>query len=290
MATDVPGRLFVLLQLLLPRYALTRLVHWIARIRWRSLKDALIRAFARLYSVDLDEAAGRTPLDYPSLNAFFTRELAAGMRPVDPEADAIVSPVDGYVSAAGPIEQNTLFQAKGLTYTLEDLLAVDLDEARAYRNGQFATLYLAPHNYHRVHMPLDGELVAAHYVPGDLFSVNSATVYRLRGLFHRNERLNLHFRTAFGPMAVLLVGALNVGSITTPWTGEIRPTRRGVVEALAPGDAERRLRKGDLLGWFNMGSTVLVLLPTRCVAWDAGLAPDAAVRMGTRIGRVLPRQ
>lgn len=281
------GRLFVLLQYLLPRYVLTRLVHWIARIRWRPVKDALIRSFTRLYAVNLDEAAGRVPVDYPTLNAFFTRELAEGMRPVDPAPDAVVSPVDGYVSAAGPIEQNRLFQAKGLTYTLEDLLAVDLDDARAYRDGQFATLYLAPHNYHRVHMPLDGELVAAHYVPGDLFSVNSATVYRLQGLFHRNERLNLHFRTAFGPMAVLMVGALNVGSITTPWTGEIRPARRGVVEALELGDAARRLRKGDLLGWFNMGSTVLVLLPASRVAWDGELAPDAPVRMGARIGRVL---
>ncbi len=279
------GRLFVLLQYLLPRYALTRLVYRLARIRWRPVKDALIRGFARLYDVNLDEAAGRTPLDYPTLNAFFTRELAAGMRPVDAAPGSVVSPVDGYVSAAGRIERNTLFQAKGLDYTLEELLAVDLDDAAAYRDGRFATLYLAPHNYHRVHMPVDGELIAAHYVPGDLFSVNSATVYRLRGLFHRNERLNLHFRTARGPMAVLMVGALNVGSITTPWTGEIRPSRRGVVETMELGEASRVLGKGDLLGWFNMGSTVVVLLPLGSVDWAAGLVPDAPVRVGERIGR-----
>ncbi len=278
------GRLFVLLQYLLPRYALTRLVYRIARIRWRPLKDALIRGFSRLYDINLDEAAGRTPVDYPTLNAFFTRELAAGMRPVDTAPGTIVSPVDGYVSAAGPIERNSLFQAKGLDYSLEELFAVDLDDAGAYRNGRFATLYLAPHNYHRVHMPVDGELVAAHYVPGDLFSVNAATVYRLRGLFHRNERLNLHFRTAHGPMAVLMVGALNVGSITTPWTGEIRPSRRGIVEVQELGDAARTLRKGDLLGWFNMGSTVVLLLPPGAATWDDGLVPEAPVRMGERIG------
>lgn len=278
------ARAFVLLQYLLPRYWLTRIVYRVARIRWRPVKDLLISGFARLYRVDLDEAAGRAPVDYASFNAFFTRELAAGVRPVDTDPLSLVSPVDGFVSAAGRIERDKLFQAKGLDYSLADLLAVDLQQAGAFANGRFATLYLAPHNYHRVHMPVDGELVAAHYVPGDLFSVNSATVSKLRGLFHRNERVNLHFRTAHGPLAVLLVGALNVGSISTPWTGEIRPRKRGVVEALDLGDDRRTLAKGDLLGWFNLGSTVIVLLPPGGGDWVGNLGPGRAVRMGETIG------
>ena len=282
----MPARLFVTLQYLLPRYAMTRLVYRLARIRMRAVKDFLIRAFVRLYDVNLDEAAGRTPVDFASLNDFFTRELVPGMRPVDAAPAAIVSPVDGIVSAAGRMDDNVVFQAKGIAYTLEELLAVDLDEARAYRDGCYATLYLAPHMYHRVHMPLDGELVAAHYVPGDLFSVNAATVARLHGLFRRNERLNLHFRTEHGPMAVILVGALNVGSITTPWTGEIRPARRGVVEVRELGPAPRRLARGDLLGWFNMGSTVIVLLPPGVAEWSPELTARHATRMGSAIGRL----
>lgn len=278
------ARAFVLLQFLLPRFLLTRIVHGVARLRLRPVKNFLIRAFARVYGVNLAEADGRAPQDYPTLNAFFTRALAAGARPVDSNPAVLVSPVDGYVSTAGPIEKNRLLQAKGLDYTLEDLLAVDLDDARAFAGGRYATLYLAPHNYHRVHMPVAGELVAAHYVPGDLFSVNAATVSRLRGLFPRNERLNLHFRTAEGPLAVLLVGALNVGSITTPWTGEIRPRRHGVVEYLELGDANRHLAPGDLLGWFNMGSTVILLLPRGSGEWDPGLIAGRALRMGERIG------
>lgn len=281
-------RAFVLLQHLLPRYLLTRFVYRVARIRWRPMKDFLIRNFARLYDVNLAEAAGRVPVDYPTFNDFFTRALAPGMRPVDADPAAIVSPVDGYVSAAGRIEQDLLFQAKGLDYSLADLLAVDLDAAARYENGRFATLYLAPHNYHRVHMPVDGELVAAHYVPGDLFSVNAATVSRLRGLFRRNERLVLHFRCAHGPLAVILVGALNVGSISTPWTGEIRPRKRGVVEMPELGDVDRVVAKGGLLGGFNMGSTVIVLLPPGSARWSADLEPGRAVRMGESMGRLGP--
>ena len=184
------------------------------------------------------------------------------------------------------IDENLIFQAKGIDYTLEDLLAADIDKADAFQNGRFATIYLAPYNYHRIHMPLDGRLLAAHYVPGDLFSVNAATVSRVAGLFHRNERLNLHFDTSIGPVVVIFVGALNVGSITTPWTGEIRPRKRGVVENRDLGRVSRELKKGDLLGWFNMGSTVIVLLPENGGEWQATLRPGETVRMGEAIGRM----
>ena len=278
--------LFVWLQYLLPRAWLTAAVFRLARVRTRWVKDALIRGFIRMFDVDLAEVSQEVPRDFRTFNEFFTRELAPGARPIDADDDAIVAPVDGTVSAAAAIDENLIFQAKGIDYTLEDLLAADIDKADAFQNGRFATIYLAPYNYHRIHMPLDGRLLAAHYVPGDLFSVNAATVSRVAGLFHRNERLNLHFDTSIGPVVVIFVGALNVGSITTPWTGEIRPRKRGVVENRDLGRVSRELKKGDLLGWFNMGSTVIVLLPENGGEWQATLRPGETVRMGEAIGRM----
>ncbi len=264
-------------------------MYHLARIRAPFFKNFLIRNFSRWYKVDLDEVALRTPLDFPTFNDFFIRELVAGARPVDDDPLAIVSPVDGSVSQAGRIEQSQLLQAKGIGYSLDDLLAVNLETAKDFSNGNFATIYLAPHDYHRVHMPIDGELVAAHYVPGDLFSVNEATVAGVPGLFRRNERLNLHFDTAIGPVALIFVGALNVGSISTPWTGEIRPQKRGVVETQVLTGATTGIRKGALLGWFNMGSTVILLLPKDAVTWRETLDPGTRLRMGERIGALHER-
>ena len=278
------ARLFVLLQYLLPRHWLTATVYRIAHIRVPAVKDILIRSYVRIYDVDLEEVRRSAPGDFKSLNDFFTRELRDGARPIDGEPDAIVSPVDGTISVASTIDSHSLLQAKGLHYSLDELFVIDLDEARAYANGAFATIYLAPCNYHRVHMPIAGELVAAHYVPGDLYSVNEATVARVPGLFRRNERLNLHFKTPGGPAALIFVGALNVGSISTPWTGEIRPRKRGVVESLDIDAAPRSLDKGDLLGWFNMGSTIILLLPQGTAAWQKTLVPGSRVRMGEKIG------
>ncbi len=279
------ARLFVFLQYLLPRHALTAIVHRVARIRLPAIKDWLIRHFVRTFKVDLTDVDADTPDDFASLNAFFTRELADGARPVDGDARAIVSPVDGTLSAAGLIHSGRLFQAKGLDYSLEDLLTVDTARSDAFMHGRFATIYLAPYDYHRVHAPFSGRLDALHYVPGDLFSVNTATAKRVRGLFCRNERLVMHFATTFGPAAVLFVGALNVGSITTPWTGEIRPRRRGAAEALSLASSAPAVEKGELLGWFNMGSTVIVLLPADAGGdWVPGLDSGSRVRVGQRIG------
>ncbi len=279
------ARLFVLLQYVLPRHWLTSVIYRIARIRVRWIKDALIRGFVRLYDVDVSEVRQQVPDDFRTFNDFFVRDLVDTARPVD-QGSTIVSPVDGTVSIASKLEAHSILQAKGLSYSLEELFAIDLDEARAYSDGMFATIYLAPYNYHRVHMPLNGELVAAHYVPGDLFSVNAAITALVPGLFRRNERLNLHFKTAFGPAALIFVGALNVGSISTPWSGEIRPRNHGVVELLDIGNAGRGLNKGDLLGWFNMGSTVIMLLPEGTAEWHETLLPGLRVRMGQAIGTV----
>ena len=258
------SRLFVLMQYLLPKYWLTALVHRLAR----------------------DEVRARVPDEFPTFNDFFIRELKDAARPVDPAPRVIVSPADGTLSQAGTLRGNRILQAKGIDYTLEDLLAADLDKAAEFDGGAFATIYLAPYNYHRVHAPVDGELEAAHYVPGDLFSVNSKTAAHVRGLFSRNERLNLHFRTATGPMVVVLVGALNVGSISTPWSGEIRPRRSGVVETLDLSAAPQSVAKGDLLGWFNMGSTVILLMPPESCNWRENLEPGATTVMGAAIGEL----
>ena len=280
------ARLFVYLQYLLPKYLLTSLVYRLARVRATPVKNGLIRGFLKMYDVNVDEISGQIPDDFPTFNDFFTRELTGGARPIAPDPAALVSPVDGTLSQAGSLRDSQLIQAKGRYYSLDDLLAIDLADARRFRNGSFATIYLAPYNYHRVHAPMDGRLVAAHYVPGELFSVNAATATYLPGLFHRNERLNLHFDTGVGPMAVVFVGAMNVGSITTPWTGEVRPRSSGVVETLDVSSRPQDVSKGDLLGWFNMGSTVIILLPESACAWNADLETGVATRVGAAIGQL----
>lgn len=277
-----------MLQRMLPKYALTAIVYRVARIRTVGIKNFLIRQFIRFYRVDVADVAAEIPGGFETFNAFFVRELAPGARPIDDSPGAIVSPVDGTLSAHGEIEADMLFQAKGFRYSLGDLLAADLQDADAYVDGWFATIYLAPYNYHRVHSPLAGTLRLARYVPGELFSVNAATVGHIDGLFTRNERLICHFDSDSGPYAVILVGALNVGSISTPWTGEIRPRASGLIEDFQPADSEMspEVTQGGLLGWFNMGSTVIVLLPRGLGEWSDRLAATESLRMGERIGRL----
>jgi phosphatidylserine decarboxylase len=276
--------LFVALQTILPKHLLTALIWRIARIRHVATKDFLITRFIRLFDVDIDDVKLEVPRGFSNFNDFFVRELVNDARPIDASTDSIVSPVDGTVSVADKIQKDSIIQAKGLDYSLDDLLATDLEEATAYVNGMFATLYLAPYNYHRIHAPLDGRLVAARYVPGDLFSVNEATASSVRGLFRRNERLIMHFDTERGPAAVIFVGALNVGSISTPWSGEIRPRNSGVVDQLNISNHPTIVKKGDLLGWFNMGSTVILLLPAETCEWDDDMSTGTSVRVGEAIG------
>lgn len=277
-------RAIAYLQYLLPRHALTALVYRLARIRNVVIKNFLIERFIPLYRIDTADVRNEIPDGFATFNEFFVRELRDGARPIDDDAGSIVSPVDGTVSQAGPLVDNMLLQAKGHTYTLDELLATELEAARRYEKGIFATIYLAPYNYHRVHAPVAGRLVGAQYVPGDLFSVNAATAAVIPGLFRRNERVVLHFETAAGPAAIVLIGALNVGSITTPWSGEIRPRKSGVVEILDISGEATDLAKGDLLGWFNMGSTVIVLLPAGAGRWQTDLLPGRSLRMGEAVG------
>ena len=278
------ANIFVLFQYLLPRHWLTSLIYRIARIRNPRVKNFLITRFVRLYDVNVEEVKLDVPQGFPTFNDFFVRELHDDARDIDDADRAIISPADGTVSLAGTLRADSILQAKGIDYSLDDLLATDLEESASYINGRFATIYLAPYNYHRVHAPFDGELVAARYVPGDLFSVNAATVSKVPGLFRRNERLIMHFRTERGPAIVILVGALNVGSISTPWSGEIRPRKAGAVDVIDISRHDTKVGKGGLLGWFNMGSTVIVLLPDGVCEWHDKLEAGDTLRMGQSIG------
>jgi phosphatidylserine decarboxylase len=284
------ARLFVGMQHLLPQHLLSRAVHWLARNRVAWLKNALIDNFVVNYRPDMSEAAQPEPRAYESFNAFFTRALRADARPIDPAADLLVSPVDGTVSQLGRADGPWLVQAKGLAYTLESLL----DEAApawapVFRGGAFATLYLAPNNYHRVHMPLGATLQAAWYVPGDLFSVNATTAAQVPGLFARNERLVCVFAAGTLSFALVLVGALFVGSMSTVWHGEVTP-RTVRSRAELPLDfvsTGLTLAKGAEMGRFNMGSTVIVLLPPGRSEWLDGLASGSVVRVGRPLARLV---
>ena len=283
---SVGDRLFAALQYVLPKHALSRLAYAVMRSESPAMKRLLISNFLKGYSVDMAEAVQSDPLAYRSFNEFFTRPLLPHARPIAPEIDVIVSPVDGTVSQAGPIHGETIIQAKGSDYSLQELLAGDAAAAEAYRDGIFTCIYLAPYNYHRIHMPCAGRLRNTVYVPGDLFSVNAATSRAVPRLFARNERVICEFDTELGRMAVILVGALFVGSMDTVYAGEINPPPRSRKQAsrISTGIG-RDFAKGVELGRFNMGSTVVLLLQKDRVRWDARLEPLATVRMGQAIGR-----
>ena len=287
-ADSVRARLFVALQYLLPQHFISRLAYRITRSRVPLVKNALIRSFVGKFHPDMSEAEQPDPLQYQSFNAFFTRALRAPARPSDPDPAVLVCPVDGTVSQIGRLDGSWLVQAKGHAYTLESLLAADLSWAARFRGGAFATLYLAPFNYHRVHMPLRGALRAAWYVPGQLFSVNATTAAGVPGVFARNERVVCVFAHEALTFAVVLVGALLVGSIATVWHGEVTPRAvRGCADLpLDAGRAALDLEKGAELGRFNMGSTVILLLPPGSSEWLPGLAPGSSVRLGQALARL----
>ena len=280
------ARAFVALQYLLPQHLLSRGMLWLTRRRQRWLRVPLTRLFLRGFRPDLSDALQPDAMAYPDFNSFFTRALRADARPMPDTADAIASPVDGTVSQAGCIEAGLLLQAKGRQYSLEALLAGRERWIECFRDGQFATIYLAPYNYHRIHMPLTGTLTEAWHVPGRLFSVNAVTAAQVPELFARNERLICGFDGARGPFAVVLVGALFVGSMSTVWHGNVTPRRRHAVTTLdpAPDAAPLQRARGEELGRFNMGSTVILLLPPRSGRWDTSLAPGRVLRVGQAIG------
>jgi phosphatidylserine decarboxylase len=248
-----------------------------SEIGW--LKNLIIRFVVKRFHVDMSLAQHEDPLSYPSFNAFFTRALKPEARPISP--DGVVSPVDGKVSQCGRIAADRLLQAKGHEFSLYALLAGDGTRAGQFENGDFATIYLAPRDYHRIHMPLGGTLREMVFVPGDLFSVSEATAQLVPGLFARNERVICYFDTERGPLAMVLVGAIFVGSMQTVWHGEVRSSRQ-LQRWTYSGEDAPRFAAGEEMGRFNMGSTVILLHPQHAVDLHAGL-PGSRVKMGEKI-------
>lgn len=291
--SDLPApsrrdRLFVALQHALPQHFLSRIVLRATRIRFRPFKNLLIRSFVRKFKPKMSEAAQPNPLAYESFNAFFTRALNHGARPIDIDPTMLVSPVDGVVSQIGRLDGSRIIQAKGHDYTLEALLDGAPRWAERFKGGNFATLYLAPFNYHRIHMPIAGTLRAAWYVPGDLFSVNAATVAAVPGLFARNERVVCVFEDGRRAFAMVLVGALFVGSISTIWHGDVAPRspRIRVDLPLESLRAALKLNKGAEMGQFNMGSTVILLTAPDMLDWLPRYATGSVVEVGRMLARL----
>ena len=285
-APGAGGRAFVAIQHLLPQHGISRLVLSATRSRVPAFKNALIKLFVRGFKPDMSDAVEREPTAYPSFNDFFTRALREGSRPVDADPQAIVSPVDGTVSEAGTLNDDRLLQAKGHEYSLRALLAGNAAWERSFAGGTFATIYLAPYNYHRIHMPLAGELRESFYVPGKLFSVNRTTAQLVPGLFSVNERVFCGFDSGGMPWAIILVGALNVGSMATVWHGDVTPRKLRLVTPLPDTDllAPTTLDKGAEMARFNMGSTVILLFPPGASEWQGTLTAGRILRMGERIG------
>jgi phosphatidylserine decarboxylase len=277
-------KLSVLPQYIAPQRALTRFAGWCGECRWPWLKNILIRYFIRRYQVDVNAATSADLADYPCFNSFFTRTLKPELRPIVQGANAIASPADGVISQIGDIRDDKLYQAKGFRFSLADLLGGSEAQARAFRDGSFATIYLSPKDYHRVHMPFTGRLRETVYIPGKLFSVNQKTAQAVSGLFARNERLVCFFETEHGPMAVILVGAMLVGGIQTRW-GDPSPSKR--LARIAYTSPALSFERGAEIGHFRMGSTVIVLFPSKKMQWAEGLQANSTVQMGQLLGDYL---
>jgi len=287
-AQVTPGvfNLFILLQHCLPQILLTRLAGLVARCRWRWLKNILITSFVRHYQVNMQEALQPDARQYASFHDFFIRELRPDARPIDLSAQAIISPVDGVISEVGMIQQGQIIQAKQHHYSVQDLLASDAELAQQLQRGLFMTAYLSPKDYHRIHMPLSGQLRKMVYVPGKLFSVNPQSVAAIDNLFARNERVICEFDTEAGKMVLVLVGAMIVGSMQTAWHGVVNASRTGQVTVWHYDEQNIHLNKGEPLGFFSLGSTVIILLPAEVASWEAGLVAGSALRMGQGIAKL----
>ncbi len=266
------------MQHVLPKRALTSLAGWAASARGGALTTAFIRWFIGRYGVNMAEAQQPDPAAYQSFNEFFTRPLKQGARSL--ATSTWVSPVDGAISQLGPIRKDQVFQAKGHSYSTTALVGGDAALAKQFEDGHFATLYLSPKDYHRIHMPCDGRLLRMIHVPGELFSVNPATARGVPGLFARNERVVCLFETPHGPMVLTLVGATIVGSMATTWHGVVNPPRPGQIRDWRYDDQSISFRQGDEMGRFLLGSTVVMLFPKGPLAFEKDWLPERAIRMG----------
>ncbi len=275
-------KLFILFQHIVPQHLLSRLVGKIADCETPWVKNSFIKWFNKNYQINMSEAQEEIPTNYPSFNAFFTRALKEGARPIDQTAGGIVSPADGAISQLGPIDHGRIFQAKGRGYGLTTLLGGDQDRAADFIDGQFATVYLSPKDYHRVHMPVTGTLTHTIYVPGDLFSVNQTTAQGVDQLFARNERLVAFFDTEHGPMAMILVGAMIVAGIETVWSGQEAPLLKQPIHKSFTKleNTPITLEKGEEMGRFKLGSTVILLFGKDSIDWNESLTANSPVTLG----------
>ncbi|WP_373949567.1 archaetidylserine decarboxylase [Vibrio pomeroyi] len=277
------------LQYWIPQHGLTRLVGKLASAKAGGLTTAIINWFIKQYKVNMDEALHSDPKHFKTFNEFFVRELKEGMRPIAEGESVIVHPADARVSQFGPITDGQLIQAKGHDYSARELLGGDAALADEFKDGEFATLYLSPSDYHRVHMPCDGTLRQMIYVPGDLFSVNPLTAENVPNLFARNERVVCIFDTEFGPMAQVLVGATIVGSIEQVWAGTITPPRGNSVykwDYPAQGDKAIILKKGEEMGRFKLGSTVINLFAKDAIKFDDTMQNGEKTVLGTPFAHI----
>lgn len=272
---------FIQAQRVVPQHQLSRVVGKIAASEHPLIKNTVISAFKAQYGIDMSIAEQKNALKYKSFNEFFTRALQEGVREIDADETSIVSPADGAISQLGHIESGEVFQAKGQSFSVEKLIA-DPQLAEPFKHGEFATVYLSPRDYHRVHMPFAGTLTETLYVPGELFSVNQTTAENIPGLFARNERMVCLFDTELGRMAVVLVGAMIVAGIETVATGKVKPTGR-----LELNQHNLFLEKGAELGRFYLGSTAIILFEQNKMQWDAQFKANSTVVMGEALGHTL---
>ena len=276
-------QLAVIPQYLMPKLAMTRLAGLVASAEWGAVTTWVIKRFVKRYNVNMNEAAHADPAHYKSFNEFFTRPLKDGVRPLS--RSEWVCPVDGAISQCGAIERDQIFQAKGHHYSTRALVGGDATLAAQFQNGQFATLYLSPRDYHRIHMPMAGKLLRMIHVPGDLFSVNPTTARGVPGLFARNERVVCEFETEKGPMVLVLVGATIVGSMATVWHGQVNPPRPGTVREWRYESQDVRLQKGEEMGRFLLGSTVVMLFPENSLRFPDDWLSTRPLHMGEAMSR-----
>jgi phosphatidylserine decarboxylase len=287
MPSSITHRLIAGMQKWIPARRIGRLIYRLSRSEQPWLKNRLIAGFAWFYRVNRHEAEKTVPSGYRSFNEFFTRKLAPGARPMDTRPDSLLCPADGTVAQIGIASKQTLLQAKGITFQSAELLG-DTNMASELSGGSYATIYLAPYNYHRLHMPLNGTLEKTLFIPGRLYSVSTATTATIPRLYALNERLVCLFRGADGPFAMVLVGAMNVASISTAWAGEITtPADGNVVQTNFKGNPHApTLSRGDYMGHFNMGSTIVLLAPPGKCTWESNARTGDSVRVGQRLGAI----
>ena len=279
--------LLIKLQNLFPKLLITRFVNKIARIKYPPIKNFLIEKFINLYEINTEEVKKVIPIDFDTFNDFFIRELKKDARPIPQSEKILCSPVDGTLTVYGDINEEILIQAKNHDYLLQDLVCRPKNEINQFVNGQFSTIYLAPFNYHRVHSPIDGRITRIDHIPGNLFSVNKITTEFIPEVFAKNERVTCYIEKDGVEIIVIFVGALNVGSISTPWTGEIKPKGKGSSSTLPFENMNpTQIKKGDLLGWFNMGSTVIMIYPKDFMFWSDKLREGQSIQMGESIGHL----